>query len=373
MNKIWTRLLSVLSLASVALGGIMLAGASNGASVAVSAEADCESCECQVVIGSRLWELISGSRTDGSEAAASERIYLSPGGNVFGTRIKEAHVSVATPDESGVLAEGDKIISINGTDIYSIKDIKGILSASNGEELKIICQRGKKTLSLSLKPKEVSGEYKLGAVLREGAAGIGTVTYIDPTTGAFGGLGHGICDADSGEVIEMTGGVVTGVVLGGVIKGESGKPGELSGILTDKRLGEIYSNTECGVFGELEQIPKNLNTPLPIAFRNEVKEGEAKIISTLKNGTPMEYKIEISDVNRASSGTKSFKIKVADDTLLAISGGIVRGMSGSPIIQDGKLVGAVTHVMVNDPTRGYGIFIENMLAAAEGQVQPEAA
>ena len=151
-----------------------------------------------------------------------------------------------------------------------------------------------------------------------------------------------------------------------VKKGEEGKPGELSGLLTDKVVGELYANTECGVFGKLDTVPDSLcATAIKIAHRDEVHEGEATILSTVKVGTAKEFKIEISSINKSSTGTKSFKIKVTDPTLIAITGGVVRGMSGSPIIQDGKLVGAVTHVMVAEPTEGYGIFIENMLSAAQ--------
>ena len=363
MKRIWTRIASFLSAVSVVLTGVGLAGAE----VAITASSVIDESDAYVEagvppIGSRLWELISGSGA--TETASGERIYLIPGGSVFGARIKEMRVTVSTADENGVLAEGDKILSIDDEEITSIYDIKEALKGCDGSTLHVKVLRAGKQLTLDLTPKQVGDEYKLGAVLREGAAGIGTVTYIDPKTGEFGGLGHGICDADSGEVINTTGGAVTGVILGAVVRGESGKPGELTGILTDKKNGEIYSNTECGVFGTLSDIPKNAGTPMPIAYRSEVHPGEAKIISTLKNGTTMEYSVNISEVNHASTGTKSFKITVTDKVLLAISGGIVRGMSGSPIIQDGKLVGAVTHVMVANPTEGYGIFIENMLNAA---------
>ena len=175
-------------------------------------------------------------------------------------------------------------------------------------------------------------------------------------------------------MIEFSEGEVTGVILSGVKKGEEGKPGELSGLLTDKISGELYSNTECGVFGKLDKIPDTLNaTAIEVAHRDEVHEGEATILSTVKVGSAREFKIEISSINKSSNGTKSFKIKITDPALIAITGGVVRGMSGSPIIQDGKLVGAVTHVMVANPTEGYGIFIENMLNSAESQIMPKAA
>ena len=324
-----------------------------------------------LTIGSRLWELLFSNGIE--QATAKERKSLIVGGAVFGTRIKEAKVTVTSGDEGGVLREGDKIISINGQAISSVKDIKEILSISDGSPLSIICKRGGKHISLTLSPKLVGDNWRLGAVLREGAAGLGTITYIDPATGEFGGLGHGICDPDSGEIVEMSGGIVTDVILGGVVKGEGGKPGELSGILTDRNAGEIYTNTDSGVFGKLTKIPTSCTEVLPIAYRNEVKAGKATIVSTLKNGKTMEYSVEIFDVKENATGTKCFKIKVTDPALLAISGGIVRGMSGSPIKQGGKLVGAVTHVMVADPTEGYGIFIENMLEVSRQSALPKAA
>ncbi len=329
------------------------------------------SCKAGVVVGSRLLELFFGKEADAEQTSSRPSLII--GGGIFGTRIKEALVSVAAADEGGVLKEGDKIISIDNRDMHSIADIKHAVKASEGKEINISCVRGGKRISLRCTPKDVGGEYKLGAVLREGAAGIGTVTYVNPKTGEFGGLGHGICDPESGEVIQMSGGSVTDVILGGVVKGEDGKPGELTGILTDRPLGEIYANTECGVFGRLDTLPKGCGSLVPIAYRSEVREGDAKIISTLKNGATMEYSVRLSDIKSSSTGTKCFKVEVTDPALLAISGGIVRGMSGSPIIQDGKLVGAVTHVMVADPCSGYGIFIENMLSAAEQNALPKAA
>ena len=353
---------------------IAVSAAEDNALEAVRIEAaipDCESGE-DVSLGSRFGELLSGADVEASYDGSRKALIV--GGTVFGTRIKEARISVGSADEGCPLREGDKIISINGKDIRAVSDIKNILKGSDGSPLIVTCKRGGRNLTLKCTPKLVGEEYRLGVTLREGAAGIGTVTYIDPTTGEFGGLGHGICDPDDGKIIEMTGGTVTDVILGGVVKGESGKPGELSGILTDRPMGEIYANTDCGVFGKLTSLPRGTDTRLiPIAYRTEVKPGDATILSTLKNGKTMEYKVELCDVKADSTGTKCFRIKVTDPALLSISGGIVRGMSGSPIIQDGKLVGAVTHVMVADPTEGYGIFIENMLNAAQSQIQPKAA
>ena len=315
----------------------------------------------EVKISSRLVELFFGKKeTEG------DTVLLIPGGGIFGAKIKQSYVSVQSPGDIAELKAGDKILSVNGKSVSSATEVKKVIQSLGGNEVLLTCERGGKEIAVKLTPKKSAGEYKIGLVLKDGAAGIGTITYIDPKTGEFGGLGHGICDSDTGEVIEFTEGEVTGVVLSGVKKGEEGKPGELAGILTDKISGVLYSNTECGVFGKFDEIPDNITaTPMKIAHKDEVHEGEATILSTVKSGAIKEYKIQITDVNKSSSGTKSFKIKVTDPTLIAITGGVVRGMSGSPVIQDGKLVGAVTHVMVATPTEGYGIFIENMMNAAE--------
>ena len=315
--------------------------------------------EGEIKISSRLVELLFG-KTEGEKT-----VLLIPGGGIFGAKIKQDYVSVQSPGDSRELKVGDKILTVNGEQIKSVKDIRTATQSLHGEDVVIVCERGGKQFTVKLTPKEINGEYKLGLVLKDGAAGIGTITYIDPDTCEFGGLGHGICDTDTGEVISFSEGEVTGVILSGVKKGAEGKPGELSGLLTDKVIGELYANTECGVFGKLTSIPEVISaTPIVVAKRDEVHEGEATILSSVKVGGVKEFKIQISEVNKSSTGTKSFKIRVTDPTLIAITGGVVRGMSGSPIIQDGKLIGAVTHVMVANPTEGYGIFIENMLSAA---------
>ena len=318
-----------------------------------------------IQISSRLWELLFGNSSEQTESK-SGKILLISGGGVFGAKIKQAHLSVSDPGTVKELKSGDRITHANGREIHSALDLKSIVKDSDGRPIELTCKRSDKTLTVAVTPKKDGGEYTLGITLKDGAAGIGTVTYIDPKTGLFGGLGHGICDPDTGELVEMASGEVTGVILGGVKKGESGKPGELSGILTDKVIGELYANTECGIFGRLERIPTGSDViPIEVARKDEVHAGEATIISTVKNGQAHRFKIEISEVNTASTGTKSFRIRATDPALTAITGGVVRGMSGSPIIQDGKLVGAVTHVMVANPTEGYGIFIENMLNASQ--------
>ena len=207
-----------------------------------------------------------------------------------------------------------------------------------------------------------SEKYKLGIWVRDNTAGIGTLTFIKSDDGMFGGLGHGIYDIDTGELLPLSRGIVTDVSVTGIIKGSAGKPGEIRGYLKQNKTGALITNCDCGVFGVFTPSPEiSKEKLLPIAFRSEVKCGPATIRCTLDEGGIKEYGIEILNINHDSQGTKCFTVHVTDSALLEKTGGIVQGMSGSPIIQDGKLVGAVTHVMVNDPTTGYGIFIENML------------
>ncbi len=320
-----------------------------------------------VEVGSRFWELFFGEDKRGEDA-----ITLLAGGGVFGVKIRQKYVTVTESRGVPALKPGDVILSIDGKEVKGAADVKRLVERSGGSSLTIRALHQGSEIAVEIRPSFEDGRYKLGLTLRDGAAGLGTVTFIDPKTGLFGGLGHGICDADSGEVISMDSGDVCGVILGGIHRGESGKPGELCGVLTDKDLGDITVNCECGVFGIMSDLPESANV-ITVGRRDEVTEGEATIISTLKNGKTSEYKIEIYDIDRDSDGSKSFRIRVTDETLKALTGGIVRGMSGSPIIQNGKLIGAVTHVLVADPTEGYGIFIENMLNHANLTEQQKAA
>ena len=360
-NKILATALCAASLASLLLGA---------SSTEALAHKECENCESAAIvndveISSRIWELLFGGKKDkNNKKEYSEELMLIPGGSVFGARVKQERPSVTEDNAALGFMAGDSITEIEGTPIRSCAEVKKIVNESNGRELEITLMRGEEKITKTVLPECVGGEYRLGLSLRDGAAGIGTVTYIDPTTLEFGGLGHGICDPDSHEVVDISGGEVTGVVLGGVTRGECGKPGELRGILTERICGSVTGNTDCGLFGTLTEAPKGAE-PIAVAKESEVKVGAAKIISTVKGTAAREYDIEITEITPSRDGTKCFKIKVTDPTLLALTGGIVRGMSGSPIIQNGKLVGAVTHVMVANPTEGYGIFIENMLNAAQ--------
>lgn len=379
--KLYKRkaLLSVIALFSILV--IMLSEAKifrykNDGAICCSVETGevTHASEDEYRVASRLWELLFGGKGDEDGNGSSERKTLIVGGGVFGARIKQTYPTVTDNCGTRGILAGDGILRVDGKEVTSAEEIKKAAENSDGEVMELTLLRNGEYVKTKLLPKLEDGQYKLGIQIRDGAAGIGTITFIDPETKTFGGLGHGICDAETGTPIEMCAGSVCGVILGGVQKGEAGKAGELSGILTDKVLGTVYANTQCGVFGTLDNIPSEAQSRLvEVGTRSEVHAGEAKILSTVKNGMLREYSISICEIDTNSHGAKSFKIKVTDPTLIALTGGIVRGMSGSPIIQDGKLVGAVTHVLVADPTEGYGIFIENMLEAAESQVQPKAA
>ena len=176
-------------------------------------------------------------------------------------------------------------------------------------------------------------------------------------------MGHGICDADSGELIAMRRGTVSDVTISSVVKGAIGAPGELKGYFNPGKSGALLGNSGCGVWGVFSDPPQAPTEALPVGLRNDVKEGSAEIFCTLDSNKIGRYRVELSNIDRSATGSKCFSVKITDPALLAASGGIVQGMSGSPIIQNGKLVGAVTHVLINDPTSGYGIFLENMLVS----------
>ncbi len=319
----------------------------------------------EVNVSSRIWELLFGQKMAAADASGQ----LIVGGDVFGARIYQGYIELCSDISNMELCAGDIIRSVDGKEVSSVRDLAGILEIGEKRHTVLIKRNGE---TVERHTESAEDCRALINAVRDGAAGIGTVTYIDPADMSFGGLGHGICD-ESGAVLPLSEGKVTGVIIGGAVKGEKGHPGELSGILTNRGIGEILQNTNTGVFGRLSEWRLDKSSAIPIAKRDEVKAGAATIISTVKNGKKMSYSVELYDINTGETGTKCFKVRVTDKALISMTGGIVRGMSGSPIIQDGKLVGAVTHVMVANPTEGYGIFIENMLSAASGGTLPKAA
>ena len=289
-------------------------------------------------------------------------------GKVVGLELRNGTVTVAALDEGGSAAgeagilPGDVILSIDGRAVSSGQDVKNALSRSNGTVSVRFLRKGREQ-ALTLQPEITAEGPKLGVFLRQGVTGIGTVTYYDPETGAFATLGHGV-NGSGGSLLKMTDGRAYPARVVSVKKGRSGAPGQLMGTVdSPESNGELTSNTARGVFGKSSTgwQGKTLET----ASAEEVRTGTATILSTVSGDSVQEYSVEILKLYpKARTSGRNMLIRVTDPALLDATGGIVQGMSGSPIIQDGKLVGAVTHVLVNDPSTGYGIFIENMLEAA---------
>ena len=268
--------------------------------------------------------------------------------------------------ESGIV-EGDVICSIDGEKVYTNEDVASFIENSDGETLSMLIKRDGETMTVEVTPEKMAdgSGYKAGFWVRDSSAGIGTLTFYDPETMVFAGLGHAVCDVDTGEPLPLLSGEIVPAAINKIKRGVSGEPGELGGVFTSaKALGEVSINNETGVYGVLNSNIGGVS--LPIAPKQDVYEGKATILATINGTKAKEYEIVIEKVSMSdNSPTKNMVIKVTDEELINKAGGIVQGMSGSPIIQNGRLVGAVTHVFVNDPTKGYGIFIENMLEAAE--------
>ncbi|MBR4799519.1 MAG: SpoIVB peptidase [Clostridia bacterium] len=289
------------------------------------------------------------------------------GALVLGTTGIETVSGLTSPAKDCGLRAGDVIVRAGGAEFDSADELIRIVSGSGGRTLVLTFMRGEEELRAEVTPvRELeSGKYRRGALVRDSAAGIGTVTYIVPGTLEFGGLGHGIYDAGTSVLMPLKRGSVVNVDISSVVKSERNEPGELHGEFSGKPCGELTANTAQGVFGRFYALPANAGEPIPVAAPGELTEGKASILTTVKGGDARPYEAEIERVYSGSGKTKNFLIKITDKRLLETAGGIVQGMSGSPVIKDGKLVGAVTHVLVNDPARGYGIYIGNMLSASE--------
>jgi len=294
---------------------------------------------------------------------------FSDGVVVVGTSEVMTEKGGVNPARACGLREGDIITHINSTEVDTIEEVTALLQQLEGEEMSIRALREDRTLQLTAQAVfcPADSTYKLGAWIRDSMAGIGTVTFYCPETGAFGALGHGINDLDTALLMPLESGSVLPASVSGVQKGQVGAPGQLRGVFeTGTTLGRLTANTGCGVFGILDNVRQFSGQPMETAQRSQVKAGDATILSNITGESVEEYTIRILKVYPASAAGdgRDFLIQVTDPRLLEATGGIVQGMSGSPILQNGMLVGAVTHVMVDDPTTGYGIFIGNMLEAA---------
>jgi stage IV sporulation protein B len=298
-------------------------------------------------------------------------IYLkSDGIMVIGTGDVTKKDGLTSEPAFGILQTGDYIEAMNGVPLQNKETLMDELDKNGSGEAVLKVRRNSEEIDVKMTPVEADdGSYKLGVWVRDDTQGIGTMTYLD-LNGQFGALGHGISDSDTGNVVQITEGALYETAVLGIEKGSFGKPGVMSGVIyygPGSTLGTISSNTEEGIFGIVNDRLRNKikSEAIPIGFRQDVKKGVAFIRSDV-SGQLKDYEIEIQRVDYSTAHkNKGMVIKVTDPDLLALTGGIVQGMSGSPIIQDGKLIGAVTHVFIQDSTRGYGIFIENMMEAAE--------
>ncbi len=328
--------------------------------------------------------LVSSMLWIAPNAYAQVKIY--PGGQSIGVKIHTAGVLVVghhlvetatgeqSPGEIAGIEVGDVITQINGTKIESLEDVSKFVKTSGktGETLNMSINRSKRVFKTKLIPLKDKNDhaYRIGLYIRDSAAGIGTMTFMDSLSNTYGALGHVISDMDTKQPIVVKNGQIMRSTVTAIERGSNGSPGEkLARFSSDHEIiGNVQHNSPFGIFGKLSKTVENgvYNEPIPIAMSDEVKTGAAKILTVVDNDKVEAFDIEIvSTVSQKYPATKGMVIKVTDEKLIAKTGGIVQGMSGSPIIQDGKLVGAVTHVFVNDPTSGYGVYIEWMLNEAK--------
>lgn len=309
----------------------------------------------------------SVSALEGSAEVPQEGVRaVIPGGTPFGVRFYTEGAVVYRVEEGSAAARagilpGDIIKAIDGESVGDTLHLSELIGQKKGCYM-VELSRGEEILQLKISP-EAGKEELLGVYARDMLAGIGTLTFIVPENAAFGGLGHGICEGKHGTLLPLSKGTLCDVRLTSVSKGEKGAPGQLRGMFTAGNIGTVTKNTNQGIFGYLGIVPKE--KAVAVALEEEIKPGHASILCTVADGKKGEYEIEIEKILSFDGEQRNFLLKVTDPTLLEQTGGIVQGMSGSPILQDGKIVGAVTHVLVDDPTRGYGIYIGNMLKMAE--------
>lgn len=311
-----------------------------------------------------------------TQAVVRDRKYVCVGGDLIGIKIfTDGLLVVGTDDvmssdgnvspakDCGIRV-GDIITHVNDEIITSVNAFSEIVSLNDGENIGLTVKRKNDILYYSLKPVfcESENKYRCGLWLKDSTAGIGTMTFSDPETGMFASLGHAICDSETKSVLTVSDGDIYSAMVNGCDMGQKGNTGQIKGSFLSSDIGDIIDNNEFGLYGTYSFVSADEDTVYPLASAGEVKTGPAKIISTVSDKGKQIYDIEIEKISYSSSPqSRSLVIKITDPELIATTGGIIQGMSGSPIIQDGKLVGAVTHVFLNDPTKGYGIFAETML------------
>lgn len=301
------------------------------------------------------------------QALAATPEYLIPGGNTIGIKLYAkgllvTEVSDGSAAQRAGLREGDAILAADGEALTSVQSLRALVQ--NGKPLVLTLARGGQAAEFLVSPEKSDGTYRLGVSIRDHIAGIGTVTYYDPDTGAFGALGHGVGGLLDMGLLPVSSGLVVSSSVCDVKRGSSGAPGALRGEFDlTHAVGSVTANLPQGVFGVMTDVPQR--AAVPVAANGDVHIGNATILSNVSGNTVEEFSVQLERLNPDAENGRNLLLRVTDERLLALTGGIVQGMSGSPILQDGRLVGAVTHVLVSDPTRGYGILIENMLDAVE--------
>ncbi|MGI6226406.1 MAG: SpoIVB peptidase [Peptococcales bacterium] len=314
-----------------------------------------------------------------------ENIEVYPGGQAVGVILRTKGILVVgqSPilDQNGIthfpakdagIEIGDTITKINNILIETDEQLAKIVNEAGASNkiVNISIKRNNQVLTKEITPVfcQETKTYRIGLYVRDNAGGVGTLTFVDPLTNKYGALGHMICDTETNQQINITKGKLVRAAIKGIEMGKRGKPGEKVGMFVDNSaLGDIQVNSYCGIFGSMSSeklVNSHYPKPLPIAFRNQIQIGNAEILTVLENEKVEKFSISIEKIMTNRNDGKNMIIRISDPVLIKKTGGIIQGMSGSPIIQNGKIIGAVTHVFVNDPTRGYGIFIEDMLNEA---------
>ena len=333
-------------------------------------------------IQQRLLALPAVQAASAQTDRVSERVLI-PGGQAVGVALHTQGVLVVAKAEDGApeaLRVGDVILTVDGASVTSARQLSQRVSSLNADTVTLGLRRGGRQLSVQAGTRAdgADGRRRLGVWVRDSTAGVGTLSYIDPRTGAYGALGHAIVDADTGDLLDVQDGAIMSAQVVGVTRGASGKAGELRGsfLRENRQIGSLEENGAYGIYGRMRETP---DAPLyaeglPIGTRAQVHTGAATIIATVDADGPREYAVEIVRCFAQSEPSpKGMIVRVTDEALLARTGGIVQGMSGSPIIQDGRLIGAVTHVTLNDAAQGYGMYIEWMLRQSDALAEEGAA
>lgn len=302
-----------------------------------------------------------------AEVFAAGPEYLVPGGETAGIRLATDGLLITSLDDEAPakragLRAGDTILTIDGARVASAKDASSHLSSGQG--VRICVRRGEKNAEFFLTPERTQSGFRLGVSVRDNISGIGTITFYDPETGVCGALGHGVAGLTGTQPVRTTGGVFVASTVTDVQKGVRGTPGELHGSFDAANiLGDVRQNETHGIFGTLKASPAR--EAVKVADASEVRTGPAVLLANVAGREVQEYCVRIDQIYESAENGRDLLLTVTDERLLSITGGIVQGMSGSPILQNGKLVGAVTHVLVNRPAQGYGILMETMLSQCE--------